>query len=292
MNSLQHNGFLAEIDIDAERGLLRGIVVNAHKPLKFEGNTVSELKTAFARAVADFQDQSEASGLEGKPARPISAEQHARMVKRSSLRGRHRPGGALDYWTLQEAYDELLAGLCLAHHEFVGADDNGIKGAKLACQKTAWFINCRWENPELASPFLTLFKALEDGQRGRKPGLFFPERHVEKRPRTLLAKHVKTFVAALHEVDIELGASAKESAARIALAVRKWPTLKTAQVRRITVKYWRDSARGSSKTERVQFEGIVSGLLKERDPKQKLEDFLRDGPPGLPRPPKKKKLEI
>jgi hypothetical protein len=43
-----HEGYLAEIELDEDAGLLRGIVVNAcHQTFWFRGRTIEELRNAF-----------------------------------------------------------------------------------------------------------------------------------------------------------------------------------------------------------------------------------------------------
>lgn len=287
MNTMQLEGFLAEIEIDEEADLLRGTVVNAHEVLKFEGTTVGNLQAAFKDEIKAYRDQCRSNGNNlAEPARPVSKEMHGRMLRSARLVGRLRPGDAPDYWTLQEAYDELLVGLSLAHRQFVSTDDNGIEGAKLACQKMAWFIKCRWESPELASPFTNINMAFADVQMDRKPQLFYPKHKAEKRPRTSLARHLTRFIAALHEVDVLLGTKTKDSETKVAQQVAKWPALKAVTVTSDTVRNWRSRERVGSKEEKIPFQKIVDSILGEGQPKKKLADFLKNGPPGVPKPTK------
>ena len=284
---MQFEGFLAEIEIDEELRLLRGIVVNAHEVLKFEGATVENLQASFQNAIEAYRDRCRTNGIDqAEPTRPISKARHSRMLRSAKYVGRYRPGNVPDYWTLQAAYDELLAGLLLASEAFVTVEDSGRKGAMLACQQMQYFLRCRWENPELAAPFMHLSECLADVERGRKPDIFYPKHLATKRPQHALRKHVIAFVAALHEADIKLGTSAKVSKVKIARAVNKWSEFKEAQITGSTIKNWRDQEKAKSKEERAPFETIVNGILAAQSPKQQHADFLKLGLPGMPKPPK------
>ena len=48
MTTLTHDGYLAELEIDEGAGVIHGRVINARAVLTFEGETLAELKAAFA----------------------------------------------------------------------------------------------------------------------------------------------------------------------------------------------------------------------------------------------------
>jgi len=70
MTTLTHDGYIAEIEIDEEAGILSGTVINTRATLHFAGRTVDELKAAFADTIDDYRAWCLAEGRE--PERPYS----------------------------------------------------------------------------------------------------------------------------------------------------------------------------------------------------------------------------
>jgi predicted HicB family RNase H-like nuclease len=70
MNTMTHDGYIAEISLDEEAGLLSGVVLNTKATLHFTGKTVEDLKAAFAETIQDYQDWCKAEGKE--PEKPYS----------------------------------------------------------------------------------------------------------------------------------------------------------------------------------------------------------------------------
>jgi len=70
MTTMQHDGYIATIDIDEEAGLFHGEVINTRDVLTFQGHTFDELRAAFADTIADYVDWCRARGKE--PERPYS----------------------------------------------------------------------------------------------------------------------------------------------------------------------------------------------------------------------------
>lgn len=70
MTTLTHDGYVAEIEIDEQAGLLSGSVINTRATLHFAGHTVDELKRAFADTINDYRDWCVSEGRE--PERPYS----------------------------------------------------------------------------------------------------------------------------------------------------------------------------------------------------------------------------
>jgi len=70
MNTLTHDGYIAEIDLDEESGLLAGVVLNTRATLHFAGSTVEELKAAFVDTIKDYRDWCRTEGKE--PEKPYS----------------------------------------------------------------------------------------------------------------------------------------------------------------------------------------------------------------------------
>jgi predicted HicB family RNase H-like nuclease len=78
MNTMTHEGYIAEIDLDEETGLLSGIVLNTKATLHFAGKTVPELKQAFADTIAEYRDWCRADGVE--PEKPYSGTLSIRIT--------------------------------------------------------------------------------------------------------------------------------------------------------------------------------------------------------------------
>ena len=70
MTTMTHDGYVAEIDIDADSGVLSGIVLNTRATLHFAGRTVDELRAAFKDTVDEYRDWCLAEGEE--PEKPYS----------------------------------------------------------------------------------------------------------------------------------------------------------------------------------------------------------------------------
>ena len=295
MNTMQLEGFLAEIEIDEEADLLRGTVVNAHEVLKFQGTTVGNLQAAFKDAIKAYHDQCRSNGNnDAEPARPVSKEMHNRMLRSARLGARLRPGGAPNYWTLQEAYDELLAGLGQAHDAYKITGDNGLEGAKMACQKIGWFMARRWENPELAAPFLTLLGALTDRQmKGEQvyPEIFNPEQPPPGRLRSSYGHYCKMFAAALLHAARILKLPLKKTAEMMAIKIGRWPAFTRIEITADTLINWRTSEKEKLPSNRKQFDQLVAVILKDPRPELLIERFLKEGPPSSVEAPADKNLD-
>lgn len=77
MNTMNHEGYVATLEIDDEAGIIHGRVVNARAVLTFEGNTVAELREAFADTIADYRDWCRERGVE--PEKPYSGTLSLRL---------------------------------------------------------------------------------------------------------------------------------------------------------------------------------------------------------------------
>jgi predicted HicB family RNase H-like nuclease len=94
MNTMTHEGYIAEITLDEDYGLLSGIVLNTKATLHFTGKTVEELKTAFADTIHDYQNWCKAEGKE--PDKPysgtlslrIAPELHRRVASKAAQEGK------------------------------------------------------------------------------------------------------------------------------------------------------------------------------------------------------------
>jgi predicted HicB family RNase H-like nuclease len=92
MTTLTHDGYLAELEIDEGAGVIHGRVINARAVLTFEGETLAELKAAFADTVADYREWCKERGVE--PDKPysgtlsfrIAPELHRRVAEQQRRR--------------------------------------------------------------------------------------------------------------------------------------------------------------------------------------------------------------
>jgi predicted HicB family RNase H-like nuclease len=93
MTALHYDGFLAELDVDEDAGVMHGRVVNARAVLTFEGETLPELRAAFADTIADYRDWCRERGVE--PEKPYSGtlslrltpELHRRVAEKAASGG-------------------------------------------------------------------------------------------------------------------------------------------------------------------------------------------------------------
>ena len=67
---MTQEGYIAEIDIDPDSGLLSGFVLNTRATLHFAGRTVDELREAFRDTIDEYRDWCRAEGEE--PEKPYS----------------------------------------------------------------------------------------------------------------------------------------------------------------------------------------------------------------------------
>ncbi|PZR80368.1 MAG: toxin-antitoxin system HicB family antitoxin [Hyphomicrobiales bacterium] len=93
MTMMTHEGYLAELEVDQDAGVIHGRVVNARAILTFEGEALAELQQAFAETIADYQDWCKERGVEpGKPysgtlSLRIAPELHRRVAEKAAKAG-------------------------------------------------------------------------------------------------------------------------------------------------------------------------------------------------------------
>ena len=94
MNTMIHEGYIAEVSLDEDSGLLSGIVLNTKATLHFAGKTVVELKTAFKDTIEDYKDWCKLEGKE--PEKPYSGtlslrippDLHRRIASKAAQQGK------------------------------------------------------------------------------------------------------------------------------------------------------------------------------------------------------------
>ncbi len=78
MTTMTHDGYLATVEIDEDAGIMHGRVINARAMLTFEGETLAELRQAFADTIEDYRDWCKERGVE--PERPYSGTLSIRIT--------------------------------------------------------------------------------------------------------------------------------------------------------------------------------------------------------------------
>ncbi len=284
MNTMMLDGFLAEIEFDEKADLLRGTVINSRERIRFAGRCLSELREDFARQLQCYHSKLGTQDT-SRHFRRVSELEHRQMVRSASLDGRHEyldnPWG---YYALQEAYDILLQELWVASDAYKNASDDGRTGLALAAKSVALFLARRWENPDLAAPFMNLARSLVDLQRGKKPPLLSVGKMGRRRPRSSAADHQRMCAAALLEVKVNSFHEEPESAAReVARKCAQWPGFDGAGLSFHTIVEWRSDWRSKTSADRVQFDKIVARLSHSENPKRAVDQMLKNGPPGTPK---------
>src|SRR6266545_7531662 len=93
MTTMTHEGYIAEIDLDQDAGLMNGVVLNTRATLHFAGRTVDDLRQAFADTIADYRNWRQERGAE--PEKPYSGtlslrippELHRRIAEKAAQSG-------------------------------------------------------------------------------------------------------------------------------------------------------------------------------------------------------------
>jgi predicted HicB family RNase H-like nuclease len=93
MTTMTFDGYVAEIEIDEDAGVMHGRTINTRAILTFEGETLAELKQAFADTIADYRDWCKERGAE--PEKPysgtlslrLSPELHRRIAEEAAKAG-------------------------------------------------------------------------------------------------------------------------------------------------------------------------------------------------------------
>lgn len=190
------------------------------------------------------------------------------------------PPGAPPFKPYRAAYKELMEGLWYAYELFRSSEDGGVEGIKAASQAAARFIAVRHENPELAAPFLYLFQALDDLEKGIDPELF-SRRGAQERSRSRFRKHLQLLTAAAVHTLMALGDSRMSAAQHVARRVNGWPAFAKQKVSGTTVLNWRDQCLRLDDPRHKQFQQLTDWMASQPDPRREVEKLLTD-PPGIP----------
>lgn len=145
MTILTHKGYIAEVSVDVDAGILHGEVTNARATLTFSAKTVDGLVPAFEDTIADYLDWCLERNVE--PGKPYSGALTLRMdpaLHRAAAERAATHKSSLNQWIIRNIECELghrpvaishaeiekrLAGVheevvrVLGHRTVVGHDD-------------------------------------------------------------------------------------------------------------------------------------------------------------------------
>lgn len=77
MTTLTHQGYIAEVTVDAEAGVIHGEVTNARAVLTFSAKSAADVRAAFEETIADYLDWCRERGV--PPEKPYSGTLSLRM---------------------------------------------------------------------------------------------------------------------------------------------------------------------------------------------------------------------
>ena len=107
MNTMTHLGYTARVEYDERDGLFAGRILGIRAIISFHGETVLQLRKAFALAVKDYLTDCEERGL--SPEKPASGKILLRVppqIHGAALVAAQAAGKSLNQWAtevLQEA---------------------------------------------------------------------------------------------------------------------------------------------------------------------------------------------
>jgi hypothetical protein len=295
MTVMAEDGFLAEISIDEEAGVLRGVIVNHREcAIRFEAETVPLLREAMRASVAKLTIDAHSQGRPApQPAFFVKPEEVSRYDGAEFFNDERITPRGVHYLPISASVYNLLCGLYVAADEYEEIGDNGRRGAIRACASIITFLMSRGESMRLAGPFSALFRGLNDVSSGTVPSIFDVKRKQMKRPREEQYKHVKDIAAALLEVYFYSKSSSsygKEPLLRpisneIARYVARWPSVPPhTKITGQTIETWRDDANTREKKDRLDYDRLIEHL-KDLSPEHREAEIRRclsEGPPGYP----------
>jgi predicted HicB family RNase H-like nuclease len=77
MNTMNHEGYIATLEIDEDSGVISGVVANVRATLHFQGTTVGEVRAAFVDTIEDYREWCASEGRE--PEKPYSGTLSLRL---------------------------------------------------------------------------------------------------------------------------------------------------------------------------------------------------------------------
>ena len=106
--TLTHKGYIADVTVDIEAGVLHGEVSNARAVLTFSSKTVEGLKPAFEDTIEDYLDWCRERGVE--PGKPYSGSMTLRMdpmLHRAAAERAAKHHISLNAWIVRNMQCEL-----------------------------------------------------------------------------------------------------------------------------------------------------------------------------------------
>jgi predicted HicB family RNase H-like nuclease len=110
MNTMTYKGYTARVEFDERDGIFVGRVLGLRTIISFHGETVKELRGAFAAAVDEFVADCKENGL--RPEKPASGKLMLRVppeVHGAALVAAQAAGKSLNQWA-SEVLEEAAQG--------------------------------------------------------------------------------------------------------------------------------------------------------------------------------------
>ncbi|MFN9152211.1 MAG: type II toxin-antitoxin system HicB family antitoxin [bacterium] len=110
MNTMTYKGYTARVEFDERDGIFVGRVLGLRTIISFHGETVKELRSAFAAAVDEFVADCKENGL--RPEKPASGKLMLRVppeVHGAALVAAQAAGKSLNQWA-SEVLEEAAQG--------------------------------------------------------------------------------------------------------------------------------------------------------------------------------------
>lgn len=102
MNTMTHGGYTARIEFDERDGIFVGRILGLRSIISFHGETVAQLRRAFAVAVKDYLSDCEEQGV--APEKPASGKLLLRVppeVHSRALVAAQAKGKSLNQWATE-----------------------------------------------------------------------------------------------------------------------------------------------------------------------------------------------
>lgn len=102
MNTMTYKGYTARVEFDDRDSIFVGRILGIRNIISFHGETVSELRTAFERSVADYLLDCEQQGIQ--PEKPASGKLLLRVppeVHGRALVAAQAAGKSLNQWATE-----------------------------------------------------------------------------------------------------------------------------------------------------------------------------------------------
>ena len=106
---MTYKGYIGQVEYDDEQHIFAGSVINTKDVITFQGETVSELETAFKESIDDYLTWCREDGIE--PEKPYSGRFNVRfdpaLHQRASIAAKQQ-GISLNRFVERSVEDELI----------------------------------------------------------------------------------------------------------------------------------------------------------------------------------------